>query len=244
MARWLAAMAATILVAVSAASTVAGTDPFRGQWSAIDIDGSRMQVSFSGSGQTRAVSLVDRRSTVCGGIPQSATGEGVVGDDQIDITGTIACAGSVDAEDWTATFVHDAASAKLFDGFVVWGRGDAGLEAFLGTWSATDVDGSSMSLQLGGSGLTRSVVLVDDLATGACEPDAAITLKGDGLIGSVLGDGRFIAVDISGRCAGGGAFVSAVSKFEYDASTNTLVGPLEPLEIGASPTAWTVVWHR
>ena len=244
MARWPAALAATVLVAVSAAATAAASDPFRGTWSTIDIDGSRMTVSFTGKGGSRSFTLVDDRATVCGGDPQVVSGTGAVSGDRIDVEAIARCAGASDGEPFAVTYFHDAELRSLFDGTLAWRRGFAGPEAFIGAWFATDVDGSAMTLTFGGRGLTRSVTLFDDLATGACEPDAPIALSGRGLIGSVLGDGRFIAIDISGRCGRSGALVSASSKFEYDVWSNTLIGPLQPLELGGEPTQWTVTWQR
>jgi hypothetical protein len=235
---------ATVLApAASAASVVAGRgDGFSGAWSAIDVDGSRMRLTFSGTGPTRAVEFVDFRATICGGDVWAGQGTGTIVESSIEIHGEGGCDGA-DAEPWLTTYAYDSATNTVLDGTLAWHRGNP-LEAFLGVWTATDVDGSAMTLTFGGSGLTRSVQLFDDLATGACEPAAAFKGHGIGTIGSVVGDGRFIRVVLSGTCAGGHEPVEADSKYEYDVVSDTLVGPLEPLDIGGLPTPWTVVWER
>jgi len=239
-----ALVAGVFLIAVSAGSAAAaGADPFRGTWSAIDADGSRMALAFSGSGTTRGVAVTDYRATSCGGEPYDLDGIGTISGNDIHVVGLAGCrsTGLVDPAD--ATYAYDSGNGSLFDGFVSWYRGNQ-LEAFLGVWKATDLDGSAMTLSFGGTGLTRDVDFFDSLATGACEPDAPFAGSGVGTIGSVPGDGRFIRVVATGSCEGSSETFSGDDKYEYDYVTNTLIGPLEPLEVGGVERPWTVVWHR
>jgi hypothetical protein len=239
-----ALVAGVFLIVVSAGSaTAAGSDPFRGTWSAVDIDGSRMTLAFSGSGVTRAVSITDYRATFCGGEPYDAAGTGTIDGSVIHVVGLAGCRSTGLIDPSEATYTYNPDNGSLFDGAVAWYRGSP-QEAFLGVWKGTDIDGSAMTLSFGGTGLTRSVAFFDALATGVCEPDAPFSGAGVGTIGSVPGDGRFIRVVASGSCEGSSELVNGDDKYEYDHETDTLVGPLEPLEIGGVPRPWTVVWHR
>ena len=60
---------ATLTLIAAAPAALAASGPFKGTYSALDVDGSRLTVSFSGSGTTRTVTLVDDRATCLGGAP-------------------------------------------------------------------------------------------------------------------------------------------------------------------------------
>jgi hypothetical protein len=100
-----------------------------------------------------------------------------------------------------------------------------------------------MTLRFGGSGMTRAVSFTDD-RTIDCGPGAAFSAEGSGTIGSVLGEGRFIRVSLHGSCPGGVSPRDSVAKYKYDYVTDSLIGPLQPLEIGGSQLPQTVFWHR
>ena len=236
------AVGALVIAALGAPGVAAASDPFHGTWSAIDVDGSRMTSSFSGSGGSRTYTFTDLRATSCGGGPYDAVASGDVTGGAIHVVGLGGCRAAGLGDPFEATYDHDPGNSTLSDGLLTWRRGNQG-EAFLGVWKATDTDGSAMTLSFGGTGLTRDVSFFDSLAT-ACEPDASFSGTGTGTIGAVPGDGRFIRVAASGSCDGSSQMFSGDDKYEYDYLTNTLIGPLEPLEIGGNARPWTVVWHR
>ena len=220
-------LASMVLIALAPTVIAAGSDPFKGSWSAIDGDGSRMSVSFSGSGTTRSVTLVDDRATCLGGDPMAVTGSGTIGGDAISGSFQLPdqCGGEVPFL-WT----HDASTGTLSDGFVTWYRGDRGPDAFNGVWIATDLDGSLMKLTLDGSGLDRDVAFFDDGAS-VCGPvidGEGINWSGEGtgVIGSTPGFGRFIEVTLSGGCAGSPHEPVGTQGYEYDYLSNQLIGPL------------------
>ena len=219
-------LAASLLSLLTPAAIAAATDPFKGSWSAIDGDGSRLSVSFTGTGTTRSVTLVDYRATCLGGDPMTVSAAGtIVGN---SIAGSFQlpdqCGGETVFE-----YDYDPSSGTLSDGLVTWYRGDRGPDAFNGVWIATDLDGSSMKLTLDGSGLTRNVSLFDDGAS-VCGPvvnGEGINWSGEGtgVIGSTVGFGRFIDVSLSGGCAGSPHEPIGTDSYEYDFVHNQLIGP-------------------
>lgn len=240
-ARLAAIGAATALLALAiGAPALAASGPFTGTWYAIDVDGSQQKLSFSVAGS--AFVYVDNRATFCGGAAIRAEGTAAVTDDSAQLDGLMGCAGEPLTDPFGVTLTLQPDGATLSDGFVTWSRGRA-LEAFLGAWQATDVDGSAMQLSFGGTGLSREVAYVDHLAS-ACDPDAPFSATGTGLIGSVPGDGRFVEVWMTGQCDGSGTTFSTHDKYEYDVASDTLRGPLIPEAIGGTEGPGTVVWHR
>lgn len=201
----------------------AGPDPFKGSYSAIDVDGSRMTVSFSGSGPTRTVTLFDERATCLGGDPLTTTGIGT-------ISGSTISGSSSDGGCGVGSFslAYDAGTDTLFDGTITWYRGDRGPDAFNGVWYATDpFDGSAMRLSLDGSGLIRDASFKDDGAS-VCGPvidgeGIDWTGTGDGTIGSTPGFGRFLYVTLTGGCAGSAHDSVHPVTYEYLYLTNTLL---------------------
>lgn len=220
-------VATVVLTGMAPAVLAAGADPFKGSWSAIDGDGSRMTVSFSGSGTTRSVTLFDDRVTCLGGDPMTASALGTIAGNTISGSFVLAdeCGGEVPFL-WT----HDAGTGTLSDGLITWYRGDRGPDAFSGVWIATDLDGSFMKMTFEGSGLTRGVSFFDDGAI-VCGPvvdgeGINWTGEGVGVIGSTVGFGRFIEVELTGGCAGSAPEPVATQTFEYDFANNQLHGPL------------------
>jgi hypothetical protein len=208
------------------------SDPFTGTWSTIDIDGSLMKVSFSGTGVARDVAMVDLRATVCGGGTWTGAGPGTVDGDSIFVEGSASCVDGEKNVNFTPTWTYDGSSRTLQDpDGLRWTRGEL-MEAFGGVWQATDSDGSAMTLGFSGSGLTRDVEYFDELATGECDPAVSYTLTGTGTIGTVSGQGRLITVDFFGGCTGkpGASFPDRT--IEYVVATDTLVD-------GAG-----TIWHR
>jgi hypothetical protein len=240
--RLLALIGSVLSIAVCAATVVAASDPYRGMWQAIDVDGSSMHITFSGGGAVREYSFTDERATFCGGDAYGAEGAGTVTGSDFNGVGIAGCLASGLNDPGGVAFTYDAATGTLFDGVLTWYRGNQ-VEAFLGVWKTTDFDGSAMSLSFGGSGLARDVGFADDAAA-FCEPDAPMTGSGEGLIGSVPGDGRFILVSLTATCVDADGEFSSVDKYEYDYTTDALIGPLAPLEVGGEPTPSTLVWHR
>jgi hypothetical protein len=238
-------MSAAILVALGATSVAsAGGEPFTKSWSAIDVDGSVMTLSFDGSGSTRTVTLVDARATGCGGDPWAGDGIGTVEGNNIHVAGMAGCVGA-ERDAWNATLTYEPGLDGITDGSdsdVVWHRGNGAREAFLGVWKATDVDGSAMKLTFRAiDTLTREVSYLDDLAS-SCDPDAVFMAAGTGLIGSVPPWGRYITVSLQGSCVGGDPIAVADGMFRYDVETDTLRGPLN-LD-GSELVRGTVDWHR
>jgi hypothetical protein len=217
----------SLLILLAPTAIAAGTDPFKGSWSAIDGDGSRLSVSFSGNGATRTVTLFDDRATCLGGDSMIVSGSGTISGNTISGSWHLPaqCGGEAPFQ-WT----YDPTVGTLFDGFVTWYRGDRGPDAFNGVWIATDFDGSSLRLALDGSGLSRDVSFFDDGAS-VCGPvidGEGINWSGEGtgVIGSTLGFGRFIDVTLSGSCAGSPHEPIDPQTYEYDYVNNQLIGPL------------------
>jgi hypothetical protein len=215
-----------VLVIITAGFPVAvigaGADPFKGSWSAIDVDGSRMTLSFAGSGPTRSVTWDEERATCLGGAGFSVTSSGTISGATISGTFGEIC----DAE---ATFAisHDAATNTLSFADVVWQRGDGGPDAFSGVWVATDLDGSAMQLTLEGSGLSRDVSYHDHGAS-VCGPvvdgeGLDYSAVGTGTIGSSPGIGRFLFVSLVGGCAGTAKDTETAATYEYLHLANQLL---------------------
>ena len=207
-----------------------------------------MTLTFAGEGPTRSVVVEDLRATMCAGDRDVSDGVGTIEGASIHVIGSGGCAGRPRDRAVDVTLTYDSAAGTLgspgdSSGTFTWTRGAVKPDAFSGTWIATDIDGSSMTLSFGGSGMTRDVSFVDDRTT-YCDPVAAFSAVGTGTIGSVLGDGRLIMVSLHGSCAGGASPKDYVEKYKYDYVTDTLVGPLTPLEIGGDPLPQTVTWRR
>jgi hypothetical protein len=103
-------------------------------------------------------------------------------------------------------------------------------DAFTGTWTSTDFDGSNQTLTVGGSGTVgrHSVQLFDDSATSACE-GAPARVSGLGTV-----DESTLVMTGTLTCMPGGnplRFRISIA-FEHDAATDTLTD-----EFG-------VVWER
>jgi len=233
------------------ASPSASPDPFTGTWSTIDVDGSPMTIAFDGNGPTRNVVVEDLRASTCAGEHHVTDGVGTIEGSSIRVVGRGGCAGRPKDLALNVTWTYDPEAGTLRTpadwvtglGTFSWTRGPVKPDAFNGSWIATDIDGSSMTLSLSGSGLTRDVSYVDDRALD-CSPGAAFLAQGSGTIGSVVGDGRFISVSLHGSCAGGASPKDSVEKYKYDYVTDTLIGPLTPLDIGGDPLPQTVTWRR
>ena len=242
MRRFLAALSSGVLIALAATSIAsAGGDPFTRSWSAIDVDGSVMTLTFTGTGDTRTVSFVDSRAAGCGGDPYSLDGTGVIEGNDLIATLSGGCArDSQTTLPAAAVISYDPASDTLSFVEVTWHRGNWARDAFLGVWHATDVDGSSLKLTFRGSGLTRSVSFMDDLAT-SCNPDAVLRAVGTGVIGLVLGEGRYITVSLEGGCVGGASVEFPDLMYGYQVATDTLRGPLG---LGGGELYGTFTWHR
>jgi hypothetical protein len=222
-------VALSVILATTTVVSAAGASPFNGSWSAVDVDGSRMTVTFAGTGATRKVTFVDFRATFCGGDAWQASGVGtVVGGDTIVVEFVGGCVGGSSAPGG-ATWSYDAASKTLTDGTLTWYRGDRVREAFIGAWRATDVDGSSMKLNFRGTGLTRQVSFFDD-AVAFCA-GASFAAQGIGIIGSIPGEGRLIRVSLHGHCPG------TLSSFDFDWTYEYLYAT-DTLSDGS------VTWHR
>jgi hypothetical protein len=228
---------------VTAAAPVAATDaggPFTRSWSAVDVDGSVMTLTFVGTGETRTVTYHDLRATTCGGGAYTFAGVGTIVGTEIHVVGGGGCVGgSIVPGEWTWTYQAD--SRTLTDGTVAYHRGNWAREAFLGVWKATDVDGSAMKLTFRGSDiLTREVSYLDHLAT-SCDPDAVFTATGTGTIGSKTPWGKYITVSLDGRCVGGASIDVADAMYRYDYLTDTLRGPLD---LSGGEVFGIVDWHR
>lgn len=238
MRRFLIPLAAALLLAAAVTPIVAAADPFTKAWSATDVDGSLLTLEFSGSGDTRDFAYVDWRATSCDGGIARIDGVGTISGNEIALDGTVACDGGPSFA-FSGSLSYDPGSGTLSDGTITWHRGNGAREAFLGVWKATDTDGSAMKLTFRGWDLTRDVTYVDDVAT-SCDPDAVFMAAGDGTIGSVPGQGRFITVSFHGGCRGQGAF-DYDEKYRYDLASDTLRGPLA---LDDSELPYTVDWHR
>ena len=236
-----ALVGALLVIAATPLVSAAGGDPFTRSWSAIDVDGSVMTLSFVGNGPTRTVTFIDSRATTCGGDVYEASGMGTITDDVIVVVFTGGCVGDTPgASPDPATIVFQAGSNTLSFGDLIWHRGSRAREAFLGAWKATDVDGSAMKLRFRGSGLVRAVIYRDNRAS-SCDPDAAFWARGSGVVGSVPPWGKYITVSLEGACVGGASIDIADAMYRYDYLTDTLRGPLDP---GGGEVFGTVDWHR
>ena len=192
---------------------------------ALDVDGSRVTVSFAGSGSTRTVTYVDERVTCLGGDSVTLSAVGTISGDTI--SGSF---GELCGAEFNLFMTADTSAQTVSDGTITFRRGDQGPDAFSGVWIATDLDGSSLKLTLDGSGLDRDVSSFDDGAS-VCGPvidGEGINWAGEGvgIIGSTPGFGRFIDVDLSGGCAGSQHEPIGTQTFEYDFVNNQLIGPL------------------
>jgi hypothetical protein len=237
---FLAAMSAAILVALGATSIAsAGGDPFTKSWSATDVDGSLLTLTFDGSGTTRTVTAIDSRATFCAGGAYEIIGAGTIVGNEIDVVGDGGCVGD-SLGPVEAIWTYVPASDTLTDGSVDYHRGSRAREAFLGVWKTTDVDGSTERLTFRGSGLIREASFLDDLAT-SCDPVGPFAAEGMGTIGSEPGWGRYITVSLEGGCVGGAAVEIPDLMYRYDFDTDTLRGPLD---LGGNEIFGTLDWHR
>jgi hypothetical protein len=228
-----------IAAAPVAAAAVGG--PFTRTWSANDVDGSVLTLTFVGNGETRTVTYIDLRATTCGGDVYEFTGEGTIVGDEIHVVGSGGCVGDEALPiEGPWTYTYQAGSDTLTDGTVAYHRGNGAREAFLGVWKATDVDGSTMKLRFRGSGLERSVTYRDNLAS-SCDPHAPFRAHGTGVIGSVPPWGRYITVSLDGHCVGGAAIDVPDAKYLYVVATDTLRGPLD---LDGNEIFGAVDWHR
>ena len=232
----------------AASPTSSAEGPFSGTWSTIDLDGSVILAVFEGTGPDRRVTITDLRATYCGGHSHVDEGTGTVDGTVLVVKSSGGCLGSPLDQPSELPWTYDAASGTLrtpFDspGFteLIWVRGTL-TDAFDGTWTATDVDGSSLILRFTGSGLNRSVSLTDTAAADC--GGGSLTAGGTATIGTVVNDGRFIAVSFHATCAAGGNPRDYVKKYEFVLAEGTLLGPLTPLEIGGTPRPDTVTWSR
>jgi hypothetical protein len=227
------------------------TDPFSGTWSTRDVDGSPMTVTMEGEGGTRTVVWEDLRATGCAGDRYITDSVGTIQGASIQVVGLGGCAGKPMDQAFAATWTYDPTTGTLTTpsdwtegvGPLTWTRGPAKTDAFLGSWVATAPDGSPMTLSLAGVGMVRNVSYVDDGAS-RCSPGTAFLAAGTGTIGSAFRDGRFISVAFHGSCADGASPTDYVEKYKYDLVTDTLVGPLAPLEIGGDALPQTVTWRQ
>lgn len=107
------------------------SDPFSGKWRSIDVDGSKQKLAFSGEGDHRSVTYVDKLATeACDPDAKfTASGSGVVSGDgsTIDVMFTdVECnRGEVNpllADGFEVTYTHDSETNTLDDGIVTWHR--------------------------------------------------------------------------------------------------------------------------
>ena len=95
----------------------------------------------------------------------------------------------------------------------------ANTSPFLGTWTSTDLDGSSQSLMISGGGSDNyAMFLYDDAATSACGGAPARAT------GSGSGDGDDLLMQATLSCLPGGNVIRGriVLDFHYDAATDSL----------------------
>lgn len=235
MRKFLFSLVATTLLLIGATpAALAASGPFKGSYSGLDVDGSRLTVSFAGTGSTRTVTYIDDRVTCLGGDSMTLSAVGTISGDSIAGSFGELCGG-----EFTFLFTADTSTQTVFDGTITYRRGDQGPDAFSGVWIATDLDGSFMKLTLDGSGLVRDVSFLDDGASvcGLVIDGEGINWSGEGfgVIGSAPGYGRFIDVDLSGGCAGSQHEPIGTQTFEYDYANNQLIGPLGD---------FSVIWSR
>jgi hypothetical protein len=235
MRKFTVSLVVAMLTLVSATpATLATSGPFKGTYSALDVDGSRLNVSFTGTASTRTVTLIDDRVTCLGGDAVTLSGVGTISGDTISGSFGELCGG-----EYLFAFTADSAAQTISDGAISYRRGDQGPDAFSGVWIAIDFDGSSLKLTLDGTGLDRNVSSFDDGAS-VCGPvvdGEGVNWSGEGVgvIGSTPGNGRFIDIDLSGGCAGSPHEPIGTSTFEYDYVSNQLIGPLGD---------FSVIWSR
>jgi hypothetical protein len=235
MRKFLVSLVATTLMRIGATpAALAASGPFKGSYGALDVDGSRVTVSFAGTGETRVVTYVDERVTCLGGASMTLSAVGTISGESISGSFGEVCGG-----EFNFLFTADPSTQTVSDGTITYRRGDQGPDAFSGVWIAVDLDGSSLKLTLEGTGLDRDVSSFDDGAS-VCGPvidGEGINWAGDGvgIIGSTPGFGRFIDVDLSGGCAGSQPEPIGTQTFEYDYVNNQLIGPLGD---------FSVIWSR
>jgi hypothetical protein len=215
----------TVTLIAATPATLAASGPFKGSYSALDIDGSRLLVSFSGGGDTRTVTFVDERATCLGGDSMTVSAVGTIVGDTFGGSFGEVCGG-----EFSFLFTADTATQTVSDGTITYRRGDQGPDAFSGVWIAVDFDNSAMKLTLDGSGLLRDVSFFDDGAS-VCGPvtdgeGVNWSGEGTGVIGSTPGYGRFIDVDLLGGCDGSQPEPIGTQTYEYDYINNQLIGPL------------------
>ena len=204
---------------------------------------------FTGKGKTRSVIMEDLRGTACGGAHYFTSGTGTITARSIRIVARGGCDGRPKDQAFDETWTYDPTTGTLASpaadlGTLTWTRGPIKPDGFSGTWVATDIDGSSLALSFSGSGMGRAATLTDD-RTPDCGPGVTFSAQGTATIGSVMGDGRYVLVTLHGACVrGAGGSKDSVAKFKYEFLTNTLTGPLAPLEIGGNTLPETVSWSR
>ena len=116
----------SMLVAPTTAS--ATSDAFRGTWTSTDFDGSNQWLAIGGSGTAglHSVRLFDDSATsVCGGSPATAEGQGTTAGNILTMTGVLTCrpGGNPLRFRITVEYVYSPEPDTLTDSFgVVWQR--------------------------------------------------------------------------------------------------------------------------
>lgn len=115
----------TVLVSLAVpAAAVAGSDPFSGTWTSIDLDGSNQRIAITlGAGGVWTWDYVDDRATSCGGAPASGTGSATVSGTTLAGNLTAVCDPGSPLGTFPTRFTFDSGTGKLTDGAgVVWTR--------------------------------------------------------------------------------------------------------------------------
>jgi len=111
--------AAVAALAFAAPAGAAGRDPFTGAWTAIDTDGSTLNLSIGGANPAgvRHVFMVDLSATACGGGSATVMGFETQSGDTLDGTVTVRCNGT--GVTFSADFPLVASGGQIFGNGVV-----------------------------------------------------------------------------------------------------------------------------
>ncbi|MBI3750580.1 MAG: hypothetical protein HY263_02840 [Chloroflexi bacterium] len=225
-------------------ATSIGPASLAGLWSTIDVDGSQMTVTLLAVGNGWDVTYVDARATACGGSPLTSHGTGVTVENGIEASTVGGCVGQPSAAPaMTTVFTYDPVTDSLSSptgiaapASYTWRRGPGAPDAFDRDWTFQS-GGETRSLLLSGSGVTRTVSYAE---TGSPRCGGlTFSADGSGRLGTEVGAGRILSVELSGGCEGAPA--QALSwRFEYLVESDSLVGPLDAAG-GSLPQ--TVSWR-
>lgn len=218
--------------------------PLLGLWSASDIDGSQMTVTVVVQDDALIVTYKDLRATVCSGGVQTAVATAPMSTVQIVASGLSGCEDTTPADHFEGTWTYSRPDETLsqvgpgIDGNVtiVWRRGPGAPDAFDDDWtSGTGPTRRTLTLEGGIDGVDATYAAP---GIAGCDGET-FTASGLGAIGTVMGEGRYITLTLSGGCSG--ASEPLVWKFEYLAETDALSGPLG---LDGEPLDEMVTWER